>query len=125
FVWNELRVRSPIIPPALFKQRLFAVGSLHGFLTGVGMFGSISFLPLFAQGVMGLNATAAGAALTPALLGWTLSSIVGGRLLLTRGYRQVAIGSMLIMTTGAFMLSRLSTETLQWQLLLSSVLFGF
>jgi len=124
FVWNELRVREPIIPPELFKQRLFTVGSTHGFLSGMAMFGSISFLPLFAQGVLGLNATAAGAVLTPALLGWTLSSIVGGRLLLKYGYRSVAIGSMVIMSAGAFMLSRLSIDTQQWQLLLYSGLLG-
>jgi EmrB/QacA subfamily drug resistance transporter len=124
FIWNELKVSEPIIPPALFKDRLFAIGSTHGFLTGVAMFGSISFLPLFAQGVLGLNATAAGAVLTPALLMWTVSSIIGGRLLLTYGYRKVAIGSMLIMTLGAFMLSRLSGETQQWQLLIYSGLLG-
>ena len=124
FVWNELRVREPIIPPELFKQRLFTVGSTHGFLSGIAMFGSISFLPLFAQGVLGLNATAAGAALTPSLLGWTASSIVGGQLLLRYGYRSVAIGSMVIMSAGAFMLSRLSVDTQQWQLLLYSGLLG-
>jgi EmrB/QacA subfamily drug resistance transporter len=124
FVWNELRAREPIIPPGLFKDRLFTVGSAHGFLSGIAMFGSISFLPLFAQGVLGLNATASGAALTPALLGWTLSSIVGGRMLLSHGYRFVVIGSMIIMSVGAFMLSRLSADTQQWQLLLYSGLLG-
>ena len=124
FVWNELKVREPIIPPELFRQRLFTIGSTHGFLSGMAMFGSISFLPLFAQGVLGLNATAAGAVLTPSLLGWTLSSVVGGRLLLKYGSRMVAIGSMVIMSLGAFLLSRLSVDTQQWQLLLYSGLLG-
>ncbi|MEP7199208.1 MAG: MFS transporter, partial [Chloroflexota bacterium] len=124
FVWNETKVSEPIIPLSLFKERLFSIGSLHGFLSGMAMFGSISFLPLFAQGVLGLNATAAGAALTPAMLGWTVSSVIGGRMLLTQGYRRVAIASMLIMSVGAFMLSRLDANTLQWQLLLYSGLLG-
>jgi EmrB/QacA subfamily drug resistance transporter len=124
FIWNESRVSEPIIPLTLFKERLFTVGSVHGFLTGVAMFGSISFLPLFAQGVLGLDATAAGAVLTPALLMWTVSSIIGGRLLLKYGYRNIAIVSMVIMTAGAFMLSRLSGETQQWQLLIYSGLLG-
>ena len=124
FVFNEMKVREPIISPDLFKQRLFTVGSAHGFLSGMAMFGSISFLPLFAQGVLGQNATAAGAALTPALLGWTLSSIVGGRLMLRYGYRKVAIVSMVFMCIGAFMLSRLDTTTHLWQLLVYSGLLG-
>ncbi|MBI5878015.1 MAG: MFS transporter [Chloroflexi bacterium] len=124
FVWNELRVPEPIIAPSLFSGRLFTVGSLHGFLSGMAMFGSLLFLPLFAQGVIGLDPTAAGAALTPAMLGWTLSSIVGGRLMLRYGYRKVAIGSMIIMSAGAFVLSRIGVDTTQWQLMTGAGLLG-
>ncbi|MBI3734041.1 MAG: MFS transporter [Chloroflexi bacterium] len=124
FVWNETRVEDPIISPALFEQRLFTVGSAHGFLVGVAMFGTISFIPLFAQGVLGLDATTAGAMLIPINIGWVLSSTIGGRLLLKEGYRRVAIASMLFLCTGAFLMSRISAATPQWQLLLFGGLMG-
>jgi MFS family permease len=58
------------------------------------------------------------------MLGWTLSSIVGGRLMLRYGYRRVAISSMVIMSAGAFMLSRIGMDTTQWQLMLYAGLLG-
>jgi EmrB/QacA subfamily drug resistance transporter len=124
FIWNETRVREPIIPPSLFQQRLFSIGSAHGFLSGMAMFGSISFIPLFAQGVLGANATVAGATLTPSMLGWTLSSIIGGRLLLTFGYRKIVITSVAIMCVGAFLMSQIGVHTTTWQLLVASTLLG-
>lgn len=122
--WNESRVREPIISPALFHQRLFSIASLHGFLTGMAMFGSISFIPLFGQGVLGLDATAAGAMLIPTNLGWVTSSTLGGRLLLKFGYRKIAIACMLIMVLGTFLMSRIHGSTAEWQLWLNGALMG-
>ncbi len=54
------------------------------------MFGSISFVPLFVQSVLGTSATQAGITISPMLLGWVGASIVGTRLLLKVGYRRLA-----------------------------------
>ncbi|MCA1552788.1 MAG: MFS transporter [Chloroflexi bacterium] len=125
FVWNESHVDEPIISPTLFHQRLFGIASLHGFLTGMAMFGSISFIPLFAQGVLGLDATSAGAMLIPTNLGWVTSSTLGGRLLLKFGHRRIVITCMIVMTIGTFLMSRISGSTMQWQLWLFGMLMGF
>ncbi len=37
---------------ALFRNRVFMVTSALGFFTGMGLFGAISFVPLFVQGVL-------------------------------------------------------------------------
>jgi len=81
-MWVEQQAADPILPLPLFRERLFGSACLHGFLSGWAMFGSISFVPLFVQSVMGTSATAAGASLTPLLLGWVGASIIGSRLLL-------------------------------------------
>ena len=65
------------------------------------MFGSLSFVPLFVQAVLGTSATAAGATLTPMLLGWVFASIIGGRLLLRLSYRSLALTGMSLLTIGA------------------------
>ncbi|MCA1553213.1 MAG: MFS transporter, partial [Chloroflexi bacterium] len=124
FVWNESRVSEPIISPTLFHQRLFSIASLHGFLTGMAMFGTISFIPLFGQGVLGLDATSAGAMLIPTNLGWVTSSTLGGRLLLKFGYRRIAIACMTIMVVGTFLMSRIHGGTAEWQLWLFGMLMG-
>ena len=70
FLVVERRVREPIVPLRLFRHRMVVAASLTGFLSGMAMFGAISFVPLYLQGVSGMSATAAGFVLTPFVLGW-------------------------------------------------------
>jgi MFS family permease len=102
--WVERRAADPIVPLALFKQRMFAVACGHGILAGFAMFGSTSFVPLFAQAVLGTSATGAGATLMPMMLGWVFASIVGSRLLLRVPYRTLAVAGMVLLTVGSAVL---------------------
>ncbi|MBI5167134.1 MAG: hypothetical protein HY998_05265 [candidate division NC10 bacterium] len=66
----------------------------------MGMFGAVTFLPLFVQGVIGGSATNAGVVLTPMSLGWVTGSTGGGRLVNRLGYRQLGVLGMGLMTAG-------------------------
>jgi EmrB/QacA subfamily drug resistance transporter len=68
FLWIEKRSPEPIIPPALFKNRIVAISEIAVFLTAFGMFGTIIFVPLFFQGVLGATATVSGGFLIPMTL---------------------------------------------------------
>ena len=81
-VWVERRASDPVLPIGLFRDRMFLVACGHGVLAGCAVFGGATFVPLYVQGVLGTNATEAGAALMPMLLAWVFSSIPGTRLLL-------------------------------------------
>ena len=120
----ERRAPEPILPLSLFRDRLFAVACLHGLLAGSAVFGSASFVPLFAQAVLGVSATAAGATLTPQLIGWVLASIVGSRLLLRVGYRALALSGMVVLTIGAFPMSRIGADTRQVEIMAYLALMG-
>jgi len=77
------------------------------------MFGSIIFIPLFFQGVLGVSATMSGSFLTPMMLGMVGGSFISGQLLSRAGghYRiQGAVG-LVIMAVGMYLLSRMSIET--------------
>ena len=91
FFYVEKRAKDPIIPFNLFQNRTVSVSVAAGFLAGVAMFGAISFIPLFAQGALGSTATEAGSLLTPLMLSWVSMSVIGGRLLLKVGYRNIAL----------------------------------
>lgn len=106
----ERRAADPILPLALFRQRLFASANSHGLLSGWAMFGSLSFVPLFVQAVLGTTATEAGSTLTPMLLGWVFSSIIGSRALLYINYRLVVILGTSLLTIGAFLMTQVSAE---------------
>ncbi|HEY7677182.1 MAG TPA: MFS transporter, partial [Candidatus Methylomirabilis sp.] len=74
FVLVERQSRDPMLPLSLFRSRLFSVSISTGVLAGMAMFGAISFLPLFVQGVLGRSATAAGFVMMGLTLSWTSGS---------------------------------------------------
>src|SRR5205823_13122935 len=107
FVLIELRVPEPIISPRLFKNSIFLTSTVAMFLVSAGMFGAILFLPLFVQGVIGDSATNSGVVLTPMMLVFMFSSIVGGQLLSRTGrYKILAICGFAVASRGMFLLSR-------------------
>ncbi|MFI5341728.1 MAG: MDR family MFS transporter [Candidatus Methylomirabilales bacterium] len=107
FLWIEGRVPEPILPLGLFAHRTFTTTTACLFLSGVAMFGAVSFIPLFVQGVLGGTAIQAGTVLTPTTLSWTVGSALGGRLLNRLGYRTLAVAGMVSLTTGYFLFTRL------------------
>src|SRR5262245_28118021 len=123
-VWLERRVSDPIFPLPLFHDRIFTTACSHGVLAGWAMFGSLSFVPLFAQGVLGTSATAAGATLMPMTLGWTFASIIGSRLLLRVSYRTLALMGMGLLTLGAALLARIDVTASQVSLMANLALMG-
>ncbi|HNC09083.1 MAG TPA: MDR family MFS transporter [Anaerolineales bacterium] len=124
-MWVESRAADPILPIKLLRHdRLFLTAITHGVFSGWALFGSISFIPLFVQSVLGTSATQAGITITPLLLGWVASSIIGTRLLLKVGYyRLVLIGTSLLVV-GAFFMSRIDAETSQRFIMFFVTLMG-
>jgi EmrB/QacA subfamily drug resistance transporter len=121
----ERRVRNPILPLSLFRDRLFSTATGHGFFSGFALFGSASFIPFFVESVLGTSATAAGAALTPQVMGWVIASIVGSRLLLHFSYRSLArIGMTLLVGGSSMMVLQISTTMSYWVLAVSVALMG-
>jgi EmrB/QacA subfamily drug resistance transporter len=97
FVRLEKRAAEPILPIALFRERLFLVSSVLTTILGGIMMGTLTYLPLFVQGVLGGTPTEAGASITPMLVVWPITSAVIGRLLARLGFRiPVVVGGVLV-----------------------------
>ncbi len=124
FVMIEQRAADPIIPFKLFENRTVSVAVVAGFLGGVAMFGAISFIPLFAQGALGMTATEAGSLLTPLMLSWVTMSVIGGRLLLRTNYRNITIAGFIVMAFGFVMLANFQRSTPMIWLYIDLVLVG-
>ena len=120
----EQRAADPVLPLSLFRDPLFATATAHGVFTGWALFGSVSFIPLFVQAVMGTSATQAGITLTPLLLGWVAASIIGTRLILTIGYRRLGLIGTAAFTIGAFLMSQAGMNTSQTSLMAFVTLMG-
>jgi MFS family permease len=125
FLMIELRAAEPIISPRLFKDRTFAVSNIASFLIAGGMFGAIMYLPLYVQGVMGESATNSGAILTPMMLGFMVSSIVGGQIMSRTGrYKGILIVTLIIGSVGMFLFSRMGVDTSNGELIRNMVITG-
>jgi EmrB/QacA subfamily drug resistance transporter len=123
-MWVERRAADPVLPLPLFRDPLFATATAHGILTGWALFGSVSFIPLFVQAVLGTSATQAGITLTPLLLGWVTASIIGTRLMLKVGYRRLGLIGTAAFTVGAFLMSQAGMNTSQPSLMAFVTLMG-
>jgi EmrB/QacA subfamily drug resistance transporter len=115
FVWQERRAEEPIIALGLFSSRVFTVASALAFLVGLGMFGTIIFIPLYLQLVYGASATSSGLRMLPLIAGLLVASIASGRTISRIGrYRPFPIAGTFIVTVGMFLLSLLAVSTPSW-----------
>lgn len=96
----ERRSAEPILPPGLFRLRLFRICAALSWLASMGIFGVISYLPLYVQGVLGGSASRAGMTLLLASLGWTAGSLISGQGMNRFGYRTTSVAGMLLMALG-------------------------
>jgi EmrB/QacA subfamily drug resistance transporter len=125
FVLIELRAREPILPMKLFRNPIFRVGNLYGFLAGIVMFGTIIFLPLYLQAVQGMSPTLSGLALLPAMIGVFATSIPAGQLISRTGrYKIFPIIGAVLLTVSLLGLSRLGADTPYWQAAIAIFLLG-
>jgi EmrB/QacA subfamily drug resistance transporter len=100
FLIIERRAEEPIIPLDLFRVRLFRTCTAVAALASMGVFGAVSYLPLYVQGVLGLTASRAGLVLLVLSLGWTAGSLLAGRWINRLGYRFVAAVGMALLALG-------------------------
>jgi EmrB/QacA subfamily drug resistance transporter len=127
FALYETRVSDPILPLAVFKNRVVGIALFVILLTGFAMFGAIFFVPLLFQGVLGASPTASGSFLTPMMLGIVFGAAISGQILSRTGghYRIQGILGLSIMGMGAIMLSWTTAEITHGYALTSAVIMGF
>lgn len=124
FVRIEQRAKDPVVPLALFRNRVVSVAVGVGFLAGIAMFAAITFVPLLAQGVLGATATEAGSFLTPLMLSWVTVSIIGGRLLIRFGTKGPVLIGLALMTGSFVALATFTRATPRTMLIAELIALG-
>jgi EmrB/QacA subfamily drug resistance transporter len=121
----ERRGEQPIIEPGMFKNSIFTVSTIVTIAFGMGLFGSIFFIPLFVQGVVGSSATNSGLILTPLMLTSIVGSVISGQLVSRLGkYKWIAILGMIISIAGGLLLVRLDVHSSNNNVLLAMLVMG-
>lgn len=115
----------PVLPMSFFRNAAYVVSVATVFLTAIGMFGAIVYLPLFAQNVLGSTATGAGLILTPMMLGIVAASTAAGQVVSRTGrYKWIAVGGMALAALGMYLFSTMTTATGYWTIVRNMVVMG-
>ena len=125
FVRVERDALEPIIPLSLFQSPIFAVVIVVTFLTAMGMFGSVSYIPLFVQSVIGTSATNSGLVTMPMMLTMAITSAGVGQVLARTGrYRILLVVGLAVMTAGMYMLAQMGVHSTQQEATRDMIVLG-
>lgn len=124
FLGQERRAPEPMLPLDLFRNRLIAVASVGNTVLGMLLFGLVTFVPVFGQGVLRGTAVDAGSMLMPMLIGWPLASTLGGWVLLKVGYRTLLFVGGAATLAGTGLLALAGAETGRGQVMLAMFVVG-
>jgi predicted MFS family arabinose efflux permease len=121
----ERRVQEPILPFDLLRNQTVASSVACMFLVGAAMFGTISFVPLFVQGVIGTSATSSGVVLTPLMLGAVTTSFLSGQVVSRTGrYRPNTLIGPVLLGIGELLLWRMDVHTTNGEAARNMVIAG-
>jgi EmrB/QacA subfamily drug resistance transporter len=125
FIRIERKARNPILSLELFRNRVFLISVCALFLTSMGMFGAIIYVPIFSQGVIGGSATHAGLILTPMMLSLVIASTTSGQIVSRTGkYKVLAVVGTSIIVFGLFYFSTLQATTTNTGLVMRMIVLG-
>src|SRR4030095_8963032 len=112
FAWVERRATEPLLPFALFKNRTVAISAIGLTIMGISMFGTILYIPLFIQGVIGATATQSGTVLTPMMFAMISSSVLSGQIIARTGkYKVMSIVGLCVGAFGMFLMAGMGPDT--------------
>ena len=121
----ERRAPEPILPFDVLRNPIVAGSVACMALIGMVMFGTISYVPLFVQGVIGTSATSSGVVLTPMILGAVCTSILTGQLVSRTGrYRWNAVLGPVVLTAAMLLLWRMNVSTTNGEAARNMVIAG-
>ncbi len=124
FVWVESKLEHPMLPLGMMKMRVVAIANVGALLTGAITLGTSSFIPTFAQGVLGTNAFIAGAVIVTVSIGWPLASTLSGKLIWRFGYRAINMVGMVFCVAGALLDLTIGGHTSPWLIAFFNFLTG-
>jgi EmrB/QacA subfamily drug resistance transporter len=102
----EQRAAEPVLPLWVFRMRVLNVTNAGSLVVGILLMGLSSYVPLYAQKVLGTNALVAGLALAAMTIGWPIAASTSGRLYLSIGFRAtLSIGAFFSVIGALILLS--------------------
>ena len=116
-----------LIPLRLFRNSIFSVGAVGGFLVGMAMFGGIALIPQYLQIVQGASPTRAGLLMLPFVAGMLSGAVLSGQITSRTGhYKTFPIIGTALLASGALLFHfRVDADTALWQTDVYMAMLGF
>jgi EmrB/QacA subfamily drug resistance transporter len=124
FFLVERRAAEPVLPPWVFSRRVLSGGNLYSLVVGSLMIGLSSYLPTYAEGVLGKSAVVAGFTLAAMTVGWPFAAGLSGRIYLRIGFRNTALVGSVFVVAGAVLVALLGIYTSLWFAAFASFVLG-
>ncbi|MBW7454154.1 MDR family MFS transporter [Paenibacillus sepulcri] len=124
FIMVELRLKEPLLELRVFRTYAFTSAIILLWITSIAFYGILFLNPVFLQQVKGYSAFDTGLLLLPQALVSVVFIQAGGRLFDRFGVKPLVIIGMAILSLGAYLLSNLSAEGNEWQMIVPLLLSG-
>jgi EmrB/QacA subfamily drug resistance transporter len=125
FTLVERRAVEPILPPWVFSSRVLVSANVAGVAIGAVLVGLSSYVPTYAQGVVGVGAVLAGFAMATMSIGWPLASSQAARLYMRIDFRDTAlIGSAFTIAGTALFAFWVAEDSGLWRVASASFVTG-
>ncbi len=111
FVIRELTAKAPVVNLRLFKDPVFASGTLIGAVMFAMLMANMFLLPIFMQELLGFTATQSGLNLMPRTLAMMVIVPIVGRLYNRVSPRATIAFGVVTFAIGAFLMSHFTLET--------------
>jgi EmrB/QacA subfamily drug resistance transporter len=120
----ERRAAEPILPLWIFRRRVLIGANTTTLCVGVLLIGLTSYVPLYAQEVLGTSALVAGFAVAALTLGWPIAATLSGRIYLRFGFRNTALFGSAFAITGSIVLITVTAGSSVLQLAIGCCIIG-
>ena len=107
----ERRAAEPILPLWVFRRRVLIGSNATTLCVGVLLIGLTSYVPLYAQQVLGTSALVGGFVVAALTLGWPVAATLSGRVYLRFGFRNTALFGTVFAVGAAVMLATVTAQT--------------
>ncbi|WP_407547762.1 MDR family MFS transporter [Streptomyces sp. Pv4-95] len=126
FLLIERRMEeAALLPLRLFRTRSFRLGTVLHFIVGIGMFGTMTTLPLYLQLVQGMSPMTAGLAMLPTMAANVAVTLVVGRLISRTGTFKVHLVTGVVCITLAMLAyATLRADSPLWHVSIGMLFMG-
>jgi DHA2 family multidrug resistance protein len=111
FIWQELTVDNPAVNLRVLRHRSLAAGSMFSVVLGVGLYGSIFAIPVFAQSLLNFTATKTGLLLLPSAVASAFFMLISSKLAQKFDNRWIVFTGAMILSFSMFQLMHINPNT--------------